>query len=151
MKQHKRVERGDHVVPLPPGLLAKLREWHAVDGEGAEHVCPAPRDPKRAITPEAVEKHYRDVLKLAGKHSPHSWRSTFSTVCREAGKDGDTIEAQLDHIVGTKVASAYDRAKRLELRRELMRWYEATLLAARDGADVVPISGMISHAAQAAR
>jgi integrase len=131
--------RGPHVVPLPPVLLATLREWREVDGAEALYVCPAPRDPSRPITPEGVEKFYRNALELGGKHSPHSWRSAFSTVCREAGKDGDAIESQLDHIVGTKIAAAYDRAKRLALRRELLTWYEATLIAARDGADVVPI------------
>ena len=137
--KRKDMERGPHVVPLPPVLLAALKEWRAADGPRARYVCPAPRDPASPVTPEACEKFYRRQLELAGKHSPHSWRSAFSTVCREAGKDGDTIEAQLDHVVGNKVASAYDRAARLELRRELMKWYEATLLAARDGASVTPI------------
>jgi len=137
--KRKDAERGPHVVPLPSSLLAVLREWREADGKVATYACPAPRDSERPITPEAVEKHYRDALKLGGKHSPHSWRAAFSTICREAGKDGDAVEAQLDHVVGTKVAAAYDRAKRLELRRELMTWYEATLIAARDGADVVPI------------
>lgn len=137
--KRKDAGRGPHVVPLPPALLAALREWRAADGDDAKYVCPAPRDPSKPITPEAVEKHYRNALALGGKHSPHSWRSAFSTVCREAGKDGDSIEAQLDHVVGNKIAAAYDRAKRLQLRRELMRWYEGQLIAARDGATVVPI------------
>jgi integrase len=133
----KSQDRGPHVVPLPPALLAALREWREADGPRGMYVCPAPRNPKKPVTPEGIEKFYRRSLGLGGKHSPHSWRSAFSTVAREAGKDGDTVESQLDHIVGTKVSSAYDRAKRLELRRQLMRWYEATLIAARDGAAVV--------------
>jgi integrase len=132
-------ERGPHVVPLPSGLLAALREWRTADGAEALYVCPAPRDPSKPITPEGVEKFYRNALGLGGKHSPHSWRSAFSTVCREAGKDGDAVESQLDHVVGNKIAAAYDRAKRLQLRRDLMQWYEGQLMAARDGADVVPI------------
>ena len=63
----------------------------------------------------------------------------FSTWARDAGKDAEVIEAQLDHSIGTKQAAAYDRAKRLEIRRELMTWYEGQLLAARDGATVVPL------------
>ncbi|TAK84192.1 MAG: DUF4102 domain-containing protein [Betaproteobacteria bacterium] len=135
--KRKDEDRGPHVVPLPPALLAALREWREADGAEAIYVCPAPRDPSKPITPEGVEKFYRNALVLGGKHSPHSWRSAFSTVCREAGKDGDAVEAQLDHVVGNKVAAAYDRAKRLQRRRELMRWYERQLIAARDGADVV--------------
>lgn len=137
--KRKDAGRGPHVVPLPPALLAELREWKKADGDDAIFICPAPRDPSKPITPEGVEKFYRDALQLAGKHSPHSWRSAFSTIARDAGKDGDSVEAQLDHVVGNKVASAYDRAKRLALRRELMTWYEEMLLASRDGAEVIPI------------
>lgn len=137
--KRKDEDRGPHVVPLPPALLAALREWREADGADVVYVCPAPRDPSKPITAEGVEKFYRNALGLGGKHSPHSWRSAFSTVAREAGKDGDSIESQLDHVVGDKVAAAYDRAKRLELRRELVTWYERTLIAARDGAAVVKI------------
>ena len=137
MKQHKDKARGPHVLPLPPVLLSQLRAWREADGEGAVWVCVARPGADKPITPETVDKHYREKLGLAGEHSPHSWRSAFSTICREAGKDGDVIEAQLDHKVGQdKVASIYDRAKRLELRRKLMAWYEQTLIAARDGAQV---------------
>jgi len=133
--------RGPHQVPIPPVLLAQLKEWQTADGAGAKLVCAAPRNAERSVTPEGVEKFYRDALGLQGKHSPHSWRSAFSTIARDAGKDGDVVEAQLDHVVGNKVASAYDRATRFELRRKLMRWYEGQLIAARDGADIVQLKG----------
>jgi integrase len=131
--------RGAHVVPLPPELLEALREWREADGFGAVYVCPTPRNPAKYVTEEGIEKFYRNVLGLAGKHSPHSWRAAFSTVAREAGKDDHVIEAQLDHITGNKVAAAYDRARRVELQRVLMRWYESQLIAARDGAKVLPM------------
>jgi integrase len=136
----KKNERGPHLVPIPPRLLAELKQWRAADGADAVLVCPAPRDAKKPITPEGCEKHYRDALGLGGRHSPHSWRSTFKSWCADAGKASEVVEAQLDHIIGNKAASAYDRASRLDLRRALMNWYERELLAARDGGDVVPIA-----------
>jgi integrase len=136
--KRKDAQRGPHVVPLPPQLLTLLREWHRADGVGAIYAAPAPHG-DGPITREAIEKFYRRTLELTGKHSPHSWRSVFSTWGRDAGKDADAVEAQLDHIIGTKQAAAYDRAKRLEIRRELMAWYERQLLTARDGAKVVPL------------
>jgi integrase len=139
-RQPREKHRGPHVVPLPVHLLARLRAWRAEDGKEAVYVCPAPRDAKRPITPEAVEKFYRDRLGLAGRHSPHSWRSAFKSVCADAGKSTEVVEAQLDHIVGTPVASKYDRAKRLELRRELMAWYEERLVTARDGGTVLSLA-----------
>lgn len=136
--KNKTEVRGDFVVPLPPALLATLREWRKADPADAVYVCPAPRDPdNKHITPEGCEKWMREALKLGGVHSPHSWRSAFKSVCGEAGKDKDVTESQLDHVVGeTKTESAYDRAERLDLRRERMIWYESVLLAARDGATV---------------
>ena len=134
--KRKESARGPHLVPLPSRLLTTLREWRLADGDDAVYVCPAPRDHAEPITREAVEKFYRRTLDLAGIHSPHSWRSAFSTIARDAGKDADAIEAQLDHVVGNKVAAAYDRAHRLELRRAVMQWYEEVLIATRDGATV---------------
>ena len=136
--KRKDAQRGPHVVPLPPQLLTLLREWHRADGDGAIYAAPAPHG-DGPITREAIEKFYRRTLELTGKHSPHSWRSVFSTWGRDAGKDADAVEAQLDHMIGTKQAAAYDRAKRLEIRRALMAWYERQLLTARDGAKVVPL------------
>lgn len=141
--KRKDEERGDHIVPLPPYLLAELWEWRRIDGEGAVHVCPAPKG-DGSITREAVEKFYRRGLGLSGKHSPHSWRTVFSTWCREAGKDGDVIEAQLDHVIGNRVQASYDRAKRLDLRRDLLTWYEGQLLVARDGAEVFPLYQVVA-------
>ena len=135
--------RGDHLVPLPPTLMALLREWRRTDGDDAIYVCPAPVG-ERHITREAVEKSYRRGLDLTGKHSPHSWRSVFSTWARDAGKDADVVEAQLDHVVGSKVAQAYDRADRLDLRRELIAWFEERLILARDGAPVIPLKRQAS-------
>jgi hypothetical protein len=56
-----------------------------------------------------------------------------------AGEDSDAVEAQLDHITGGKVKAAYDRAKRLQRRADLMAWHEDALIAARDGATVVEL------------
>lgn len=128
--KRKEEARGDHVVPLPPKLLAQMREWREMDGEKAVYVCPSPRGEEFA-TREAVEKFYRRSLNLANQHSPHSWRSVLSTWARDDGQDADAVEAQLDHATGTTTQTSYDRAKRLERRRALMTWYEDRLLDAR--------------------
>jgi integrase len=137
--KRKDATRASHVVPIPSRLLDALGEWRRADGERRLYVCPAPRGNAEPITREAVEKFYRRTLGLAGKHSPHSWRSVFKTWAEDAGKESDVVEAQLDHIVGNKVAAAYDRAHRLELQRTLMQWYEDALCTARDGAEVIAL------------
>jgi len=137
--KRKDAERGPHVVPIPPRLLAMIKEWRHTDGEDAIYVCPAPHADSH-ITREAVEKFYRRTLNLSRKHSPHSWRSVLSTWANDAGEDADAVEAQLDHATGGKVKAAYDRAKRLERRADLMAWHEEALIAARDGAKVVQLA-----------
>jgi integrase len=137
--KRKDEERGPHLVPIPPRLLAMMWEWRRSDGEGATYVCPSPRA-EAPVTREAVEKFYRRGLKLSGKHSPHSWRSVLSTWANDAGEDADAVEAQLDHATGGKVKAAYDRAKRLQRRADLMAWHEEALIAARDGAKVVSLT-----------
>jgi integrase len=136
--KRKDAERGPHLVPIPPLLLAAMREWRRMDGDDAVYVCPALRG-DAPITREAVEKFYRRALNLSGKHSPHSWRSVLSTWANDAGEDADAVEAQLDHATGGKVKAAYDRAKRLQRRADLIAWHEAALVAARDGAKVIDL------------
>lgn len=136
--KRKDAERGPHQVPLPPRLLAAMLEWQRADGDDAVFALPAPRG-KGPVTREGVEKFYRRTLDLAGKHSPHSWRAVFSTWANDAGEDSDAVEAQLDHVTGTRVKAAYDRAKRIERRADLMAWHEDSLIAARDGATVLEL------------
>ena len=137
--KRKDTERGSHLVPIPPRLMAMMKEWRRLDGDDSTYICPAPRG-DAPITREAVEKFYRRTLKLSGKHSPHSWRSVLSTWANDAGEDSDAVEAHLDHATGGKVKTAYDRAKRLERRADLMAWHEEALIAARDGAKIVQLS-----------
>jgi hypothetical protein len=70
----------------------------------------------------------------------------FSTWCNDAGKDAGAIEAHLDHDLGGKVKTSYDRGDRLALRVELVAWYEDQLHSARQGAAIVPLQ----HGARAA-
>jgi len=135
--KRKNAAIGPHLVPIPPSLLAKLKEWKRDDGSSARWICPAPRG-EGHITREAVEKFYSRTLALATLHSPHSWRSVFSTWSYEAGNPTDIVEAQLDHAVGNSVQQAYDRSNRLELRRALIASHETKLISARD--DTTPVN-----------
>jgi integrase len=136
--KRKDEDRGPHLVPIPRVLIAILREWRRADGDDAVWICPGPGG-NSPITREAVEKFYRRALNLTGRHSPHSWRTVLSTWANDAGEDSDAVEAQLDHGNPNKVKAAYDRAKRLQRRADLMAWHEAALIAARDGAEVVEL------------
>jgi integrase len=68
----------DHRVPLSPEINDELRRWREMFG-GKGFVFPSPQGGKH-IGRESIEKVYRVTLGLSGKHSPHGWRSAFSTL-----------------------------------------------------------------------
>jgi integrase len=78
---------------------------------------------------------YRRVAGFEGKHVPHGWRSTFSTVMNERAieqeRPGDRaiIDLMLAHVPKDKVESAYNRAAYMPRRRQLAQEW-ADLLSA---------------------
>ncbi|EQD56644.1 Integrase, catalytic core, phage domain protein, partial [mine drainage metagenome] len=71
---------------------------------------------------------------------PHGFRAMASTQLNEQGFAPDLIELQLAHIDST-VRGIYNRATRLQERREMMQWWanrlgalRASEVAARDAA-----------------
>jgi len=60
-------------------------------------------------------------------HTPHGFRSSFSTLAyehqKEHGFSSEVIETQLSHSVGGRVKVAYLRSDFLEDRRELLEWW----------------------------
>lgn len=117
-------ERFAHIVPLSPAAVAVLRaaQKHA---RRSALVFPG-RDAKRPIG-EATLRDLYVRAGYAGRHVPHGWRASFSTILNEEmGEDWSVaIDAALAHSPKDKVEAAYNRAERLQRRRELMnRWGE---------------------------
>jgi integrase len=121
----------DHVVLLGPTIANELATWKAMTG-GKGFVFPSPTG-REHITHESLEKVYRVTLKLDGKHSPHGWRSSFSTLAKENGFSREAVELALDHIADTAVVRAYDRGDRLQERIRLSSWWDEQLVAAQSG------------------
>jgi len=118
----------DHRIPLGMEIAEELRRWRALIGNrGYLFPSPSGRD---NISRESIEKMYRETLRLGGRHSPHGWRSAFSTLSREYGFERDVVELALDHVHDDEVARAYDRGERFSRRIELYRWWGQQLYAA---------------------
>lgn len=126
-----------HCVPLSPEIADELRRWREMFG-GKGFVFPSPQGGKH-IGRESIEKVYRVTLELNGKHSPHGWRSAFSTLTRDNGFARDVVELALDHVHDNEVARAYDRGERFDDRIKLFNWWGEQLSAAQRGATVIPI------------
>jgi len=128
----------DHRVPLGPEIAAELRQWQSVFGRKG-YVFPSPAG-GNYIGRESIEKVYRVTLGLEGKHSPHGWRSAFSTLARDNCFARDVVELALDHAHDNEVARAYDRGERFTQRVELFNWWGEQLAAAQRGARVIPLT-----------
>lgn len=114
-----------HLVPLSPAAVALLRaigSWLRREDPGAL-VFPG-RDRARPIGAGTLRELYVRAGH-AGRHVPHGWRASFSTILNEELGEGwsAAIDAALAHSPKDKVEAAYNRAERLARRRELMeRW-----------------------------
>jgi integrase len=127
----------DHRIPLCPEIVSELRQWQSVFGSKG-YVFPSPAGNKH-IGRESIEKMYRVTLGLEGKHSPHGWRSSFSTLARDNGIARDVVELALDHAHDNEVARAYDRGERFDERIKLFNWWGEQLSIAQRGATIIPL------------
>jgi integrase len=118
---------GDHRVPLGPTITMELLAWRdAIGDEG--YVFPSPSGKRAHVGRETIIKLYVDVLGLQGRHSPHSWRTSFSTLAREVGEiDRDVIELLLDHVSDSQVIRTYNRAQRFAQRIRAAEWWDGEL------------------------
>jgi integrase len=122
----KAEDRFAHLVPLSPAAVAVLRAA-AADRRGScdgnDLVFPG-RDRARPIGAATLRELYVRAGH-GGRHVPHGWRASFSTILNEELGEAwsAAIDAALAHSPKDKVEAAYNRAERLARRRELMnRW-----------------------------
>ena len=87
-----------------------------------------------AILLKALER-----LGYKGRMTGHGFRGVASTALNEMGYRPDVIEAQLAHVEENRVRAAYNHARYLEERRELMQSWADYLDAIRRSDTVVPI------------
>lgn len=129
----KGLARFDHLVPLSVAAVAVLAELRKVQPANAD--CSGLVFPGRGNSahPELCrrigENALRDLYAAAGfsgRHVPHGWRASFSTILNELepGWRGD-IDRALAHSPKDKVEAAYNRAAQLGRRRAVFeRWGE---------------------------
>ena len=129
----------NHRVLLGPTIAGELQRWREATG-GRGYLFAPPFGTKPTISRESIEKVYRVTLDLAGKHSVHGWRASFSTLAKEAGASRDAVELVLDHVFDSAVVRAYDRGQRLDERKVIVRWWDANLSAAQRGHPQIPFS-----------
>jgi len=128
-RSKKDEERFEHLVPLVPAAVDVLRQaagvraWNQVDSTAL--VFPG-RFEDQPIGEGAIGELYKRAG-FAGRHVPHGWRASFSTIMNETLSEGwrASIDATLGHAKGDKVEAAYNRSQLLERRRMVLQgWAE---------------------------
>jgi integrase len=121
-KVRKADPAAEHLVPLSRQAVDVLRILHMLTG-GGELLFPGRRS-GRPIGERAIEELYTRAG-YAGRHVPHGWRASFSTILNDRRpEDRALIDQALAHASHKgKVEAAYNRAQHLERTRELFqRW-----------------------------
>ena len=121
----------DHAVPLSRQAVACLAAIRPLTGRGPL-AFPNLRD---ALAPMSENAMARFLIRLGyrGRHVPHGWRATFSTIMNERfPADRAVIDLMLAHQPKDRVEASYNRAERMARRRELAQIWADLLL---EGAD----------------
>jgi integrase len=108
-----------HIVPMARQVEGILRELHTLTAH-SKYVFPAIGNKERPLSENGV----RSALIRIGygdEMSAHGFRTTASTILNEQGWNADAIERQLSHCERDEVRAAYNKAKHLPERIEMMQ------------------------------
>ena len=104
------------------------------------YLFPSVRTPRRPMSDVTMVAALRRMGFSKDQHVPHGFRSMFSTICHEAEKPVDVIEATLAHSI-PGVRGVYARTDHWARRVELVEWYGNLLDSLRnDTQNVLPFS-----------
>ena len=121
-KARKADAANDHIVPLSAEAVAVLRQVREI-GYDTHSSAVFP------IRPAAIGALYSRAG-YAGRHVPHGWRATFSTILNERfPEQRAAIDMALAHTPKGESESeaAYNRAQLLDQRRDLFQQWGAML------------------------
>jgi hypothetical protein len=130
--EQKEDEAFEFLVPLPWQALDVIRAAAAFAG-GSPWLFPSQQFWRRPMSENALSSFYRRVPPELGRHVPHGWRSSFSTIMNERAveqeRPGDRpiIDLMLAHKP-QGVEAAYNRAAYMGRRRELAQEWADMLL-----------------------
>jgi integrase len=129
-------------VPLSRQALEVLNCLKAAHGDpqrciGERLLFPGERDHAKPMSNNTILKAL-ERMGYRGRMTGHGFRGVASTILNEMGYRPDVIEAQLAHVERSRVRAAYNHARYVEERRELMQVWADYLDAVRQAGKVIP-------------
>ena len=110
-----------HIIPLSRQAVEVLRALKLLTGTG-KLVFPGAKDKKTPMSNNTLlYALYR--LGYQGRMTGHGFRGLASTILNENDFDDEHVDLQLAHMKRNKVSAAYNHAKYLKQRTEMMQWW----------------------------
>lgn len=112
-----------HLVPLSRQVIEILAEMEPISKGISPYVFPSPRSNERPISDMTMNVALKSMgINTKEKITSHGFRAVARTMLAERlNFPPDVIELQLAHTVPDRLGRAYNRAKYLEVRREMMQ------------------------------
>jgi len=111
-----------HYVPLAKQTIEVLQKLYTITGH-TELMLPQ-RSGRTAPMSNGTILRVIDRIGYRGRMTGHGFRSVASTILNDSGLfRSDVIEKQLAHEEENEIRKAYNRAKYMEERREMMQWW----------------------------
>lgn len=125
--RQKLLDENDHPIPLTTQALEVIAALRPMTGHGT-YLFPNARRPRSPMSENALSY----IVKRAGyegRHVPHGWRRTFSTLMNERRPyDRWVIDMMLAHASEEKVEGVYNNSELLRLRRSIAQEWADLLM-----------------------
>jgi integrase len=126
-------EAFEFIVPLSRQAVEVVKAALRLVGEDAPLLFPSTRHLHRPMSENAISSMYKRFPTVRGRHVPHGWRSTFSTIMNELAVEEDRGDerAIIDLMLAHKpegVEGIYNRAAYMPRRRRIAQAWADMLL-----------------------
>jgi integrase len=142
-QEEKEEEAFEFLVPLPRQAVDVVNTVLRLVGRNAPLLFPSVRHHHKPMSENAISTMYRRFPELQGRHVPHGWRSSFSTIMNERAIDNDrpADRAIIDLMLAHQpqgVESRYNRAAYMGRRRQIAQeWADLLCNDLRPAAELI--------------
>lgn len=115
--------KDEFIIPLTDTVIKLLKDVQEYSSDSI-YIFPSVKSKSTPMSDGALLGAIRRMGYSKDEFTPHGFRAMFSTIAHQnSGFKYEVIETQLAHSVGNSVSKAYNRAKYLDERVELMKWW----------------------------
>jgi integrase len=133
-----------HIVPLCKQAMEIINDLYLKSGAG-RYLFPSPRTTTRPMSENAVLSALRRMGYTKEEMTGHGFRSMASTNLYELGWKSELVEMQLAHKDPNEVRAAYNHAKYLDERIDMMQAWADYLDNCREDGKVIPLKRMAAN------